>query len=87
MIMAACGKKEVKEKTVAEQLAERLQTLQQRGYMMGHQDDPFYGLTWEYQSDSSDVKNVCGDYPAVMGFDLGGIEMGDAKNLDSVASA
>ena len=84
VIMVACGKKEVKEKTVAEQLAERLQTLQQRGYMMGHQDDPFYGLTWEYQSDSSDVKNVCGDYPAVMGFDLGGIEMGDAKNLDSV---
>ena len=84
VIMVACGKKEVKEKTVAEQLAERLQTLQQRGYMMGHQDDPFYGLTWEYQSDSSDVKNVCGDYPAVMGFDLGGIEVGDAKNLDSV---
>ena len=48
------------------------------------QDDPFYGLTWEYQADSSDVKNVCGDWPAVMGFELGGIEMGDAKNLDSV---
>ena len=84
MMMVACGQKEVKEMTVAEQLAERLQALQQKGYMMGHQDDPFYGLTWEYQPDSSDVKNVCGDYPAVMGFDLGGIEMGDAKNLDSV---
>ena len=36
------------------------------------------------ERDSSDVKNVCGDYPAIMGFDLGGIEMGDQKNLDSV---
>ena len=72
------------EKTIAQQLMERLDSLRQKGYMFGHQDDPFYGLTWEYQQDSSDVKNVCGDWPAVMGFELGGIEMGDAKNLDSV---
>ena len=72
------------EKTLAKQLMERLDTLREKGYMFGHQDDPFYGLTWEYQKDSSDVKNVCGDYPAVMGFELGGIEMGDVKSLDSV---
>ena len=89
-MLAACSHKEVKEATVAEQLAERLQVLQQRGYMMGHQDDPFYGITWDgtyveaEPSDSSDVLRTVGDYPAVMGFDLGGIEMGDAKNLDSV---
>ena len=70
--------------TGAQQLIERLDTLRQRGIMYGHQDDPFYGLTWEYQQDSSDVKNVCGDWPAVMGFELGGIEMGDSKSLDSV---
>ena len=72
------------EKTVAQQLMERLDTLRSKGYMFGHQDDPFYGLTWDYQPDSSDVKNVCGDWPAVMGFELGGIEIGDEKNLDSV---
>ena len=72
------------EKTQAQQLMERLDSLQQKGYMFGHQDDPFYGLTWAYEQDSSDVKNVCGDYPAVMGFELGGIEMGDVKSLDSV---
>ena len=72
------------EKTKALQLMERLDTLRQKGYMFGHQDDPFYGLTWEYTADSSDVKNTCGDWPAVMGFELGGIEMGDKKNLDSV---
>jgi hypothetical protein len=84
MMMAACGQKTVVEKTQRELLAERLQTLQQKGYMFGHQDDPMYGLTWAYDKDSSDVKNVCGDYPAVMGFELGGIEMGDEKSLDSV---
>ena len=71
-------------KTGAQQLMERLDSLRQKGIMYGHQDDPFYGLTWEYQQDSSDVKNVCGDYPAVVGFELGGIEMGDVKSLDSV---
>lgn len=84
VVMAACGRKTVVEKTESEQLMERLQRLQQKGYMFGHQDDPMYGLTWAYDKDSSDVKNVCGDYPAVMGFELGGVEMGDAKSLDSV---
>lgn len=86
MAIVACSttKKAEPAKTGAQQLIERLDTLRQKGIMYGHQDDPFYGLTWEYQQDSSDVKNVCGDYPAIMGFELGGIEMGDEKSLDSV---
>jgi hypothetical protein len=59
-------------------------SLQKRGYLAGHQDDPFYGLTWEWEWGRSDIRDLVGDYPAVMGFDLGGIEMGDEKNLDSV---
>ena len=51
-------------KTQAQLLIERLDSLRQKGIMYGHQDDPFYGLTWAYEQDSSDVKNVCGDYPA-----------------------
>ena len=66
------------------QLLQRLNDLQQQGTMFGHQDDPFYGIGWEYEPGRSDVLESCGDYPAVMGFDLGGIEMGDTKNLDSV---
>ncbi len=91
IMMAACGKKSETVKTPSEQLAERLQALQQKGYMAGHQDDPFYGVTWSGIEDpqrpelgKSDVLATVGDYPAVMGFDLGGIEMGDEKNLDSV---
>ena len=85
MMMISCT--EEIEKTGAEQLLERMQTLQQKGYMFGHQDDPFYGLQWHgdtIKEDRSDILSTVGDYPAVMGFDLGGIEMGDEKNLDSV---
>jgi Beta-mannanase len=40
---------------------------------------------WETDSlTRSDVKAVTGRYPAVMGFELGGIEMGDKASLDSV---
>ena len=70
--------------TPAGRLADRLTSIQKRGYMAGHQDDPFYGLTWEWEYGRSDIRELVGDYPAVMGFDLGGIEMGEAKNLDSV---
>lgn len=86
MAVFACStpKQPEPEQTKAQQLMARLDTLRQKGIMYGHQDDPFYGLTWAYRQDSSDVKNVCGDWPAVMGFELGGIEMGDMKSLDSV---
>ena len=73
-----------------EMLLQRLQSLNSRGIMFGHQDDPFYGLGWDDRSASgghSDVLATCGDYPAVMGFELGGIEMGDTKSLDSVPFA
>lgn len=70
--------------TPAQQLLERMKKLQKKGYMYGHQDDPFYGITWEWDEDRSDTQELVGDYPAIMGFDLGGLEVGDSKNLDSV---
>ena len=86
LVIVACSttKKAEPEQTLAQQLEERLDSLRQKGYMAGHQDDPFYGIGWAYEDGKSDVKLTVGDYPAVMGFELGGIEMGDDKNLDSV---
>ena len=58
--------------------------------LYGHQDDLCYGHAWkveDWEADDltrSDVKAVTGKYPAVMGFELGGIEMGDRASLDSV---
>ena len=70
--------------TPAEEMRMRLDTLQHQGLMYGHQDDPFYGVTWSWEDGRSDTKELVGDYPAVMGFDLGGIELGDSVNLDTV---
>lgn len=55
-----------------------------KGIMFGHQDDPLYGIGWEFKTGDSDVRRVCGDFPAVMGFDLGEIELGKSENLDEV---
>ncbi|MGF2411385.1 MAG: glycoside hydrolase family 26 protein [Ferruginibacter sp.] len=77
-----CDKNATKE-TIA--LYGNLKKLSQKGYLFGHQDDLAYGVNWRYEKDRSDVKDVCGDYPAVYGWDLGGLERtsGD-KNLDGV---
>lgn len=83
-LLVACGTKAEEAQTPSEQLRQRLERLLQKGLMTGHQDDPFYGVNWQWEKGRSDVLESTGDYPAVMGFDLGGIELGDEKNLDSV---
>lgn len=58
--------------------------LQKEGLMFGHQDDLAYGVGWVYEDGRSDVKDVCGDYPAVYGWELGHLELGVPYSLDSV---
>ena len=77
------GKKDCS-KTPAEQLKTRLQKLLSKGIMLGHQDDPVYGTSWKWDEEKSDVLLATGDYPAVMGFDLGKIELDSKENLDGV---
>ena len=55
--------------------------------MLGHHDDTVYGIGWEGEEGRSDVKSVCGDYPAVISFDLGELELGNAANLDGGSSS
>lgn len=62
-----------------------LYTLQNIGVMYGHQDDLMYGSTWWYEKDRSDTKDFTGDYPAVAGFELGHLELGNERSLDSVS--
>lgn len=66
-------------------LLENLKEISSQGFMFGHQDDPLYGVIWEGDSGRSDVESVVGDYPAVMGFDIGRIEHGNEKNIDNVS--
>ena len=66
-------------------LYQNLRTLSKKGYLFGHQDDLAYGVNWRYEKDRSDVKESCGDYPALYGWDLGGRERNASdKNLDGV---
>ncbi|MEN9909781.1 MAG: hypothetical protein RLZZ540_2930 [Bacteroidota bacterium] len=66
-------------------LLENLKNLTHKGVLFGHQDDLAYGNGWAYVDGNSDVKRVVGDYPAVYGWDLGHIELGDSLNLDGVS--
>lgn len=70
-----------------EALLQNLKSIHEKGFMFGHHDDPVYGIGWDGDRDRSDVKSVCGDYPAVFSFDLGRIELGGEKNLDNVPLA
>ena len=93
-LLTACGssKKEqsVNEETAAartqetENLLANLKKIPSKGIMLGHHDDTVYGIGWEGEEGRSDVKSVCGDYPAVISFDLGELELGNAANLDKV---
>ena len=52
--------------------------------MFGHQDDLAYGVNWKkWHKKKSDVKDVCGEYPAVVGWDLS--KLGSSEvNIDTV---
>lgn len=71
----------------AKRLIQRLNRIQQHGILFGHQDDTFYGHNWHYEAGRSDVLETAGDYPAVMGFDLGGLKIDSLRNLDGVPFA
>lgn len=66
------------------ELLKRLEKIQEKGIMLGHHDDPVYGTTWKWEEGRSDILETAGDYPAIMEFDLGGLELGWDKNLDKV---
>ena len=65
-------------------LYKKLNLLAQKGYLFGHQDDLAYGVKWKYEDGRSDIKDVVGDYPAVYGWDIAGLERNDANNIDGI---
>lgn len=71
--------------TKSEQLITQLKKLNGQ-FLVGHQDATAYGVNWTW-SDSvkkCDIRDVCGDYPAIYGWDIGHIELDHSCNLDSV---
>lgn len=51
-------------------LYSNLWAIQSTGVMFGHHDDLIYGRDWMTVSGGSDVKEICGDYPAVFSVDF-----------------
>lgn len=78
---------DTKATTETNALYKKLNKLTQKGYLFGHQDDLAYGVNWRYEDGRSDVKDVVGDYPAVYGWDIAGIEKDDKNNIDGVPFA
>ena len=65
-------------------LFENLHRITGRQIMFGHQDDLAYGVHWQGESSRSDVKEVCGAYPSVFGWDVGELDGKSPFNIDSV---
>lgn len=64
-------------------LQDNLKRISAHGIMFGHQEDLAYGVGWNNSPGRSDVKEVCGDYPAVHGWDIG--KEDTPNNIDFVA--
>jgi mannan endo-1,4-beta-mannosidase len=64
-------------------LCANLTRIAQHGFMVGHQEDLAYGVGWNNVPGRSDVKDVCGSYPAVLGWDIG--KEDTPRNIDLVA--
>ncbi len=76
------------DKNATKETVELFSTLNSRmenGIMLGHQDDLAYGNKWYGEPGRSDVKAVCGDYPAVFGWNIGNIENDSVYNSDSIS--
>ena len=66
-------------------LYKNLKKQAKRGYMFGQHDASLYGIGWKGDTDRSDVKSIVGDYPAVISFDIGRLELGNTHSLDSIS--
>lgn len=57
-----------------------LQKLSKKGVLIGHQDDLYRGKGWRSVPGRSDIKELVGEYPAILGSDIGKIELGSEVN-------
>ena len=71
-------------------LYEEIKTIATDGIAIGHQDPTAYGINWKASAENSyrnDIHDVIGKYPAVHGWELGHLELGNDINLDTVSFA
>lgn len=61
-----------------------LYLIQQHSVMFGHHDFPSYGVGWKGDPGRSDVKDICGDHPAVYSLDMNNINEQKIENIKEV---
>ena len=65
-------------------LFDNLKNISKEKILFGHQDGLAYGVGWnDWHKKRSDVKDVCGKYPAVFGWDMSKLGL-TSYNIDSV---
>jgi hypothetical protein len=80
----ACQEVLAKQNRQSNTIIKNLHDINGKGILFGHQDDLAYGIKWSNIEGQSDVKRVTGDYPAIFGWELGGIELEKPNNIDQV---
>jgi len=73
--------KEATDETVA--LFYNLKKIAANHILFGHQDATAYGHSWREDRDRSDVKDITGSHPAVIGADFSGLSTLDEKQVSS----
>lgn len=63
-------------------LYNNLFSLADSAVLVGHQDALAYGMYWKVDEFRTDINDVCGDFPAIFGWNLRHI--GDTTNIDGV---
>ncbi len=53
-------------------------------FLFGQHDATAYGRGWRYEPGRSDVSDVTGDQPALLSWDIAGVEIGSGENIDKV---
>lgn len=91
VLLGNMAKSQIDKKATSETRAlyKNLFALRDIGTMIGHQDALAYGLNenktrWVGDPSKSDIKTLTGEHPAVVGHDLGHLELKHDKNLDEV---
>ncbi len=94
VLLAACSHRKSKEELAAsgrtvrtEALLRHLTTQAAKGYMVGHEDAILHGMGWSGDSARSDIQSVCGDMPALVAFNICGLETTRRHNRGAVPVA
>lgn len=89
-LLFSCGKKKADDPMGENGQTQRTENLlanlianSSKGFLFGHQDATLYGEGWAEDSARSDVEVTTGDMPALVGFEIGGIETDDSLNIYS----